>query len=207
MRTTSDVVADLLKLAKIDLTPHQLFTYIPFPEDLKVRFETIAKNVVPAGKMAPEIDHVTLLYIPKSESAVAESRVDEIVKELRDTCEHIKPLKAKIQGWAYFDGAQKDGEKKTALVGLIDCPGLEDLHVELKSTMGRLGLKDAGTHGFTPHVTFAYLDQGERVANLPLLDGEFDIDKVVFCNSAKHEIRLLGHQSLGEKAAAWAFGT
>jgi len=168
VRTVADVLAQLEKVAEIKVSPRQLFTYIPFPEDLRLRFEQIAKHVLPAGKVARDIDHCTLLYIPKADADVAAERVDEILKAMREVCEHVKPIHAKVQGWGYFDGALEDGVAKTALVGLIDAPGLEDLHVELKSAMRRLGLNDAGTHIFTPHVTFAYLDKGERVKDLPL---------------------------------------
>lgn len=201
MTSFGEVLAQLEKLGEIKTSPRQLFTYLQFPEELSQRFESIARHVVPEGKAARDIDHVTLLYIPKAEADIAHDRVDEILRKMRDVCEHVRPIKAKVQGWAYFDGALEDGVKKTALVGLIDAPGLEDLHVELKSALRQLGLDDAGTHGFTPHVTFAYLDHGERVKDLPMLDGEFDIDRVMFANADKHEIRLLGDKNMGEKAA------
>lgn len=201
MRSLGDIVEGLAKHGEIKTSPRQLFTYIPFPEDLRKKFESIAKHVVPEGKVARDLDHCTLLYIPKAEADVAASRIDEILKAMREVCDDTKPIHAKIQGWAYFDGAEEDGVKKTALVALLDAPGLEDLHVELKSTMRRLGFNDAGTHIFTPHVTFAYLELGGRVKDLPLLDGEFDIDKVMFANADKHALPLLGHKSLGQKAA------
>lgn len=201
MRSLANVFAQLEKVGEIKTSPRQLFTYVPFPEDIRQRFEQLAKHVVPGGRVARDIDHVTLLYIPKAEADVAQERVDEILCAMRDVCEHVRPIKAKVQGWGYFDGALDDGVSKTALVGLIDAPGLEDLHVELKQAMRRLGLKDAGTHIFTPHVTFAYLEKGERVKDLPLLDGEFEIDRIMFANADKHEVKLLGHKSLGEKAA------
>lgn len=199
-----EVLAQLEKVGEIKTSPRQLFTYVPFPEDLRQRFEGIAKHVVPGGRIARDLDHVTLLYIPKAEVDVANEKVDQVVRAMRDVCENVRPIKAKVQGWGYFDGAMDDGVEKTALVGLIDAPGLEDLHVELKSTVRQLGLKEAGTHIFTPHVTFAYLDKGERVKDLPILDGEFTIDHIVFANRDKHEVRLEGDKSIGEKAAAAA---
>ena len=191
-----------VKTAKIDLSAHQLFTYVPLPAALTEKLTGIAKHVVPAGTEAKEQDHVTLAYVPKSETAVDYAKIDTIIHALRAVCDDTKPIHAKIQGWAYFDGAEEDGVKKTALVGLIDAPGLENLHVECKSALQHCGLTVSDRHGFTPHVTFAYLPLGDRVDDLPLIDGEFDIDAIVFANSDKHTIKLLGGQSLGTKAAS-----
>jgi 2'-5' RNA ligase len=203
------------KLAEIDRNPRQLFFYIPLDADVIKQLEGIRNGVtLPEGSDAQDFDHVTLLYIPKSETDIEQSKVDDIVRDARDVVDGHRAISARIQGWAYFDGAEKDGEKKTALVALIDAPGLEDLHVDLKSLMRRQGHPEAGTHGFTPHVTFAYLPQGARVESLPTISLSFDIDKARLANGDVHDLPLapklssvkaassMKGMTLGE-AAAW----
>lgn len=183
----------LAKLAAIETSPVQLFTYVPFPETLSNHFKKIQQQIVSADKATDQdIDHCTLLYIPKAEHDVPDEEIRRILSALRTVCSDTPPIKVKVQGWGYLDGATKDKQKVTALVGLLDAPGLEDLHVKLKAATKAIGYNDAATHSFVPHVTFAYLNHGERVKNLPLLSGEFTIDKVMFANRDKTSIPLLG---------------
>jgi len=187
------------KLSSVALSPRQRFTYIPLPDALVAKWTALQSRVLPAGATKQDIDHVTLVYVPKAAEDLGQDTVDRAVKALREVGAATPSIDAKLQGWAYFDGAEKDGEKVTALVALVDAPGLEALHVEVKSALARVGFQAANTHGFTPHFTFGYLKQGERVPDLPLLDGEFTIDKVCFANADIHDVPLSG--SLGVKAA------
>ncbi len=189
----------LTKFSSVTLSPRQRFTYIPLPDALVAKWTALQSRVLPAGATKQDIDHITLVYVPKAAVDIGQDTVDRAVKALREVGADTPPIDAKVQGWAYFDGAEKDGEKVTALVALVDAPGLEALHVAMKSALAGVGFQAANTHGFTPHFTFGHLKQGERVPDLPLLDGEFTIDKVCFANTDIHDVPLVG--SLGVKAA------
>ncbi len=175
---------------EITLTPRQQFTYIPLPKAVVSKLEALQEKMTPKGAIKQEIDHITMVYVPKAESDVDKSRIAKVVDKLRGICAKQRSIKAKIQGWAYFDGAQKDDKPATALVGLIDAPGLAELHCELKAALRGLGLDPSDAHGFTPHITICYLEQGERVENLPEIGASFTIDKVCFANDAVHEMPL-----------------
>jgi 2'-5' RNA ligase len=192
----------MAKLASITLSPTQRFTYVPLPQDLVKKWTEVQERIVPAGGEKQEIDHITLVFAKKAETDIPPEDIDKVLKALREVGEGTPPIHAKVQGWGYFDGAMKDGETKTALVALVDAPGLETLHVEMKSALARAGVKASSDHTYTPHFTFCYLKQGERVNDLPLLSGEFDINRVCFANRDVHDIELSG--SLGVKAASLA---
>lgn len=203
MKTVS--LFDLVeKLASIDTNPKQLFFYIPLDTYTVEHLTSIRKTemTLPDDAETQDFDHVTLLYIPKSVDDIESSKVDTIVKDARDVVADHPTIHARIQGWAYFDGAEKDGEKVTALVALLDAPGLEDLHVELKSLMKRLGFPPSGAHSFTPHITFAYLPHGKRVDKLPPISQSFDIDKAMLANGEKHELPLKGNLGVAAAKAA-----
>jgi 2'-5' RNA ligase len=187
------------KLASLTLSPRQRFTYVPLPAALVTRLCSLQSRVVPSNAIKQNIDHITLVYVPKAAEDVGQDVVDRAVQALRDVGADTPPIDAKIQGWAYFDGAEKDGKPATALVALVDAPGLAELYVEMKSALERVGMPAANNHGYTPHITFGYLQQGERVSDLPQLEGEFTIDKVCFANADLHDVPLMG--SLGVKAA------
>jgi len=189
----------LAKLATVTQSRRQRFTYIPLPDDLVAKWTALQSRVLPVGATKQDIDHITLVYIPKADDDIGQDVVDRAVQALREVGADTPPIEAKVQGWGYFDGAEKDGKRATALVALVDAPGLEALQVEMKSALARVGFQAANTHGFTPHITFGYLKPGERVSELPILDGSFTIDKVCFANADIHEVSLSG--SLGVKAA------
>lgn len=184
-----------VKQSAIERNARQIFFYVPLPEGLRNRMNSLAKSY----DGAEEVDHCTLLFIPKAAEDVPQAVVDSVLKAAEDVGKKHAPINAKIQGWAYFDGATKDGKEVTALVGLLDAPGLEDLHVALKTAVKGAGVTPASNHGFTPHITFAYLKKGERVDDLPLLDGSFTIDKFCLSNREIHDVKLEG--TLGTEAA------
>jgi 2'-5' RNA ligase len=192
------------KLAAVETAPEQRFTYIPLPLHVQTALKTVQQTALPAGVKAQDVDHITLVYVHDSPKSLEPEHVDRTVKALRETAEGHTPIEAKLQGWAYFDGAGHRGKPATALVALVDAPGLAELHVDMKSALKLQGHPAANTHGFTPHITLAYLEHGQRVPNLPKIEGtNFTIDKVMFANRDIHGVPLMGKTGvMAAKAAA-----
>jgi 2'-5' RNA ligase len=176
--------ASIKKRGTINFDPKQTFFYIPLPQDIQKNYSKLGKELF--GEKAAEInDHITLLYMPKRDSDIPQEELEAITDMLKGI--RLPPVKAKVQGWAYFDGAS---EGKTALVALIDTPGLEELHVLIKQGMKSLGYDVTQNHGFNPHTTFCYLDRGERVDNLPVLEDNFIIDRFSLASDKNYEFKL-----------------
>lgn len=194
------------KHAEIKRDAKMLFLYVPLPDDLRRKLEEIGRKVLPEGVKARDVDHITLVYIPKLEKDVDDDKLNQLLEGCRDVGQTTSSIHARVQGWGYFDGAEDDGKPSTALVALIDAPGLEDLHVELKSVCRQHGFEPSKLHTYVPHATFAYLEQGKRVENLPKIDGEFDIDKVMLANEERHAIPLQGYYTPTQKAAEYGGG-
>lgn len=192
------------KLASITLSGRQRFLYAPLPEDMVAKWTALQDKIVPADGEKQEIDHITVCFCPKADTDIPQSDIDRLVKELRTVAADHPPILAKISGWSYFDSARKNDKTVTALVALVNAPGLDDVQGEMKSVLDRLGFKPSSDFSFTPHFTFAYLKHGERVSNLPLLTGEFPIDKLCLANRDIHELVLKG--SLGAKIAKMITG-
>jgi 2'-5' RNA ligase len=164
----------------IKVHPKEMFFFVDFPEALRKKYlKTSADLNLP--KADGLLDHVTLLYIPyEHKQDFTPEEIEDIKSMASSVAGAFKPIKAKVQGWAYFDGAIGPGDKPaTALVALIDAPGLADVHVALKTAISSLGYPaNDQTHGFTPHTTFAYLEPGARV-DLPMFKGdEMDIGHI-----------------------------
>lgn len=173
----------------------KLFFFVRLPRAVRTRLTEIAQQITKGTKFEPEAanDHITLLYIPRFEGGVSEKVRDQVIAAAKKVAKFSAPIQAKIQGWGYFDGAQgKDNEPATAVVGLVDAPGLAHLHVALHQEILRLGLDAPQKHGYTPHATFAYLPQGERLPKLPVLKDSFSIPEFELSNDAFYRFPLKG---------------
>ena len=168
---------------------------MPIPASLQNQLEELSSQLLHSNKRSfqpKQNDHITLCYIPeKFEDVPGERFLRKVHQVVRNIAASSTPISAKLQGWAYFDGVvDPEGNPNTALVGLIDAPGLAQIHVRLVKELSDLGINTAQNHGFTPHTTFAYLPLGKRL-NLPLLQGfEFEIPKFCLSNDRIHEFRL-----------------
>lgn len=174
----------------ISLGGNVRFTYAPLPDELVAAMRALQDEVVPEEGLLQEIDHLTLVYCGKAAEDIDEEDVDEVVDELAGVAAAATPIRAKVQGWGYFDGARKDGEPKTALVALVDAPGITELQVELRDSLDDAGMEPSSEHSFSPHFTFCYLPPGGRIAELPAIAAEFVIDRICFANREVHELPL-----------------
>lgn len=193
--------ASSVKVAEIETGPRTFFVHVRVPESVAERLRVVQRAVVPDASQHQEIDHVTLVHVPKHDEHQPD-KVDAAVEALRVVGADHEPIRARIQGWGYFDGAEKSGKGTTALVALLDAPGLEHLHVGMTNALKERGIKPSTAHIFTPHITMGYLDQHGRVDKpLPLLSGSFTIDKVHVAARGHHEIPLTGGSGLAKAAA------
>ncbi len=195
------------KHAQIITDPKAFFVHVRVPGHISARLGEIQRRVLPDVAAHEEIDHVTLVYTRKPESDHAPEKVHAALESLRRLGERTAPIDARIQGWAYFDGASKGGKPHTALVALLDAPGLEHLHVDASRALADHGIAASKTHVFTPHITLGYLPQhGRADAKLEPVDASFTIDSVHVASRDNHEVPLTGAvPSLGQKAAAAAW--
>lgn len=190
------------KTARIDTDPKTFFVHVRVPEHVASRLREVQRRVLPDSDGHQEIDHVTLVYTRKPEVDHSPEKVHGALASLRALGQRTGPIDARIQGWAYFDGASKNGEPRTALVALLDAPGLEHLHVDAARVLAEHGVEASKTHVFTPHITLGYLPQhGRTKAHLEPIDATFSIDTIHVAARDVHEIPLEGIRDAPRKAA------
>ena len=192
------------KVAEVKTGPRTFFVHVRVPDGVASRLREVQRQVIPDVSRHQEIDHVTLVHAPRlRDGEHPPTKVESALEALRDVGAEHQPIKARIQGWGYFDGAEKDGHRSTALVALLDAPGLEHLHVGMSNALMDLGIEPSKGHVFTPHVTLGYLEQhGRSDKPLPPLSGAFTIDKVHVAARGVHEIPLTGGAGLAKAAVA-----
>lgn len=181
-------------IEEIRLDDEKLFFFVRLPPAIKKRLTEIAHQVVKGTDYdAQENDHITLLYIPRFKQAVSDELRTKVIAAAKKVAAESPPITATLQGWGYFDGAEgKDNKPATALVGLIDAPGLAHIHVALHQAVLGLGIDAKQNHGYCPHATFAYLPRGGRVPKLPVLDEKFAISGFELNNDKSYRFPLKG---------------
>ncbi len=199
-RALDCVLAEREKAAQIETHPRVFFVHVRVPEHIVDNLREVQKRVIPDEDKHEDIDHITLVYTRKPSEDHPPEKVHQAVEALRSIGESTKPIHAKLQGWGYFDGASKSGKPSTALVALVDAPGLEHLHVDMVRKLKDVGLEPSDLHVYTPHITLGYLGHEGRVDTLPPISGRFTIDSAHVAARDHHEIPLTGGV-LGLKAA------
>lgn len=196
----------LEKVAEISTSPRTFFVHVRVPEHVVENLREVQKRVIPDASKHQDIDHITLVYTRKPLEDHPPDKVHAALSALRSIGESTEPIDAKLQGWGFFDGAMQGGKPSTALVALVDAPGLEHLHVDMVRKLKDLGVAPSDLHVFTPHITLGYLGHHGRVdGELPPLSAKFTIDKAHVASRDHHEIPLTGaEQPIWQKAASYA---
>ncbi len=193
-----------VKTAEIKTSPRTFFVHVRVPDGVAARLREVQREVVPDASRHQDIDHVTLVYTrkPPNGGEHPPEKVHAALEALRDVASSHEPIRARVQGWGYFDGAAKDGKTTTALVALLDAPGLDHLHVDMARALREHGIEPSDDHVFTPHVTIGYLERHGRADKpLPPLSGSFTIDKAHVAAREHHEVPLTGASGLAKAAA------
>lgn len=200
----SQVLDEREKHAQIALNPRAFFIHVRVPEHISADLRGVQRRVISDVAKHEDIDHVTLVYTKRPLEDHPPEKVHAALESLRRIGARTQPIQASIQGWGYFDGAAKSGKPSTALVALLDAPGLEHLHVDMSRALKEHGIEASDLHVFTPHITLGYLGHEGRVEKLEPLSGKFTIDKAHVASRDHHEIPLTGHEDVGRKAAEFA---
>jgi len=110
----------------------------------------VARGIALAGGEEPERLHLTLAYLGKSLTA-------EDIEEVRGAVEAWAQNQAQLAG--HLGGIGRfDGDTLDPVWATPDVPGLSGAREVL---VGVLPVPAASEHGYTPHVTLAYLPKGE----------------------------------------------
>lgn len=121
--------------------------------------EVRERLALPGGELASEL-HVTLLYFGKYDE-IDLSRLSQLRNALSVFVETVTPMKGEIGGVGRFT-ASPQSEGKDPLIALISVPKLHELRVQLEKLVSTLVSMKPSPHGFIPHLTLAYLNEGQE---------------------------------------------
>ena len=118
-------------------------------------------GIAPEEAVPTEMLHLTLVYvgnvsdIPAEKQAEVRGRLLRVVQEVADL--HL-PLTGKVNGHGLFVN-----EDERAYWAAFDSPHLPALRQDLVDKLNGTGVPISLRHGFTPHITLAYLPAGREM--------------------------------------------
>lgn len=119
--------------------------------------ETASVLAVAGGEPAENL-HLTLGFFGAADGLDQIARA-HLIATAHEVAKRTSPLWGQVAGVGRFS-APEDQDARDVLWASVDVPGLEDLRTDLLQCLLASGLQASGQHGFTPHITLAYLERG-----------------------------------------------
>lgn len=135
--------------------------------------ETARQLALPGGEPAEAL-HVTLCYCGDT-TEMDDLTLFRAVAAVDRSVSYSAPLTGKVAGYGRFN-ASETSDGRDVFYAAVDVPALAELRQGIANELTWAGCPPRATHGFTPHITLAYLDPGapnpvEAVPSWPLRFG------------------------------------
>jgi len=179
--------------------------------------ETASTLAVPGGE-SPDALHITLAYCGDV-AELGELAVARAIAAVEREVGWRSALTGKIGGYGRFLASDTSDGKDVA-VALPDIPGLTELRQAVVQALHDAGCPPASTHGYTPHITLAYIDPGAAdpegsdpngplsFGAVTIMAGDRRMDIPLYAQPAvfavRHDEARPGHLTVVQPVAAFA---
>jgi 2'-5' RNA ligase len=180
--------------------------------------ELANRLAIPGGE-PPDQLHITLCYCGDA-NEISDVAIARAIDRVSWAAESTGPLAGQIAGIGSFN-ASESSDNKDVLYANVDVPGLERLRYLVADMLESAGCAPLMNHGYTPHITLAYLEPGmswpiqriettpivirsiwlsigDRRMEVPLTNGE-----PIKMIPERHAIKSLGGGRIGGYMALW----
>jgi 2'-5' RNA ligase len=146
--------------------------------------------------------HLTLAYMGKTDEVADEGEFySKVLEALREVASDHDQIEGQVSGVGRFS-IKGDAD---AFVYLFDSPALPEFRQALVDALDEQGIEVNKDHGFTPHITLAYLKEGEEN---PIRRSETKVlafDVITFCYGEQRLNIRLGGKGADEEDEAYRY--
>lgn len=115
-----------------------------------------APLALPGGE-PPESLHLTLTFHGNSDE-IGKEKIEQVLKTAEAFAQKHPPMEGILSGIGRFNASESSGSKDVVYLS-YDAPALPHFRQELVNELNRIGAPPFSNHGYTPHITLAYIDQ------------------------------------------------
>jgi 2'-5' RNA ligase len=123
--------------------------------------------------------HITLAYLGDTSDPDVAGNYFHCKQALNEVSRRMPPISGVLNGIGRFH--QDEGSGTQALWAAFDSPDLPAWRQELVEALGALSVPVGDNHGFTPHITLAYLPSDAPTPRVELPAGELTFDRLTLC--------------------------
>lgn len=139
----------------------------------------IAQALAIPGGEKPEDLHLTLAFLGDS-TELEPATQGAIQDAIEQFCAQATPIGGEISGVGLFIGGDGDGDSDPFYAS-FDAPALVQFRSVLLNCLSQRGVSVAMSHGFTPHITLAYLPKGAALPQIKLPKLPVTLQVLSFC--------------------------
>jgi 2'-5' RNA ligase len=161
------------------------------PNDAANQLAQVVPDSVP-----PEEMHLTLCYL--GQVAELPYSLPDLQMAVESFAATAYPIEGAISGFGRFTSTD-EGNNTNAFYASFDAPLLPQFRQDLVNCLSRCGIEYAENHGYTPHITLAYLDKAAPTPDVKLPAMPLKFNRLVLAWGGEQIEFQLG-QSQGEEA-------
>lgn len=146
---------------------------------------------MPGVDMPPEALHVTLAYLGKVDT-LSDAQIAGAIVAAQKLAQRSDPIVGNVNGVGRFN-ASGSSDGKDVIYAVVDLPGLDEIRADLMEALDECECEPAGDHGYTPHMTLAYIDTGAQspISMIPTMPLRFDTMSIAV-GGKRVDLPLLG---------------
>ena len=129
---------------------------------------------IPGGEAVSDL-HITLVYLGKLYDLPARDVLGEAAAR---AAARVGPLRGRVNGVGRFK-ASETSDGKDVIYAVPDVPFLDDLRAALIAELEAVGVTPPRDHGFTPHITLAYVDGNKPTPKVKAMGDDLRFDSLL----------------------------
>lgn len=154
----------------------------------------LAEKLAVKGGEDPKDLHLTVCFLGNTKD-LGKGGVKTAGQVCKDVARRFEPLNARLGGLGRF-AASDTSDGKDVLYASVDSPRLELVRLALLQGFQKAGIEWPRAHGYTPHITLAYISPEDSLPVNRIRARQFKLDKLVLAVGGERQTFSLSGQKI-----------